>query len=90
MPDPDFDIGGKALLKRYNSVPAPDPDLEIRGRGGGGGGQEAVCKNTFSALGASVWSQNQEGGGGEDELPEPLPWIRHYILNRRNLRYPSN
>ena len=64
MPDPDFDIGGKALLKRYNSVPAPDPDLEIRGRGGGGWGQEAVCKNTFSALGASVWSQNQEGGGG--------------------------
>ena len=45
-PDPDFDIGGKALLKRYNSVPAPDLDLEISGggpqfglkikRGGGG------------------------------------------------------
>ena len=89
MPDPDFDIGGKALLKRYNSVPAPDPDLEIRGRGGGGGGKRGTAKILFLPLGPQFGLKIKKGGG-EDELPEPLPWIRHYILNRRNLRYPSN
>ena len=36
----------------------------------------------FSALWASVWSKNKEGGAGVP--PGPLPWIRHWlqILNQ--------
>ena len=45
----------------------PDPDLEVRGGGG------SLRKKIFSALQASVWSKNKEGGGP----PRSLPWIRH-------------
>ena len=55
----------------------PDPDLEIRGGRGGG----AVSENTFSALGASVWSKKYEwGGGGEDGPPGPLPGSATVII----------
>ena len=59
-----------------------DPDLQIRWRGGGGGGGrssrpldkgEAVSKNIFSVLRASVWSKNKgEGGPQAPSLDPPL------------------
>ena len=73
MPDPDFDIGGKALLKRYNSVPAPDPDLEIRGRGGGGGGKRRSAKILVLPLGPQFGLKIKEGGGGRTSYPSPFP-----------------
>ena len=51
----------------------PDPDLEIKGGGrlfrpldkrGGGGWGAPVSKKLFSALWASVWPKNKEGGPG--------------------------
>ena len=59
----------------------PDQDLEIREGGGGGGGRSP--KILFLPLGPLFLE-----GGGEDGLGSTLPWIRHYNLNRRNLRYP--
>ena len=54
------------------------------GGGGGGGGGHPDPKirrgrgrppeKFFSALRASFWSKNKGGGG--DESPGPLPWIR--------------
>ena len=56
-----------------------DPDLQIRGGRGGhphpeirGGWSQ---KKLFSALRASVWSNNKRGTGPST----PLPWIRHCI-----------
>ena len=52
--------------------------LQALGGGGGGGGGEAVFKKFFSALLASVWSENKvegEGGGG-------LPWICHWVFEQ--------
>ena len=46
------------------------PDPEIMGRGGG----EEGClspKKIFSALRASVWSNNKEGGRAPRPLPSP-------------------
>ena len=43
-------------------IAVADPDLQIRARAGG-----VVLKKFFSALRASVWSNNIGGG---------LPWIR--------------
>ena len=57
MPNPDLEITGGP----------GHPDPEIR-KGGGGG---TVSQIFFSALRASVWSKNKEGG------PGPLPWIHH-------------
>ena len=77
-PDPDFDIGGKALLKRYNSVPAPDLDLEISG----GGGKRRSAKILFLPLGPQFGLKIKRGGGGGGGV---LPWIRQCDLNLPNL-----
>ena len=61
----------------YISYALADPDLQIRWSGGGGGGRssrpldkgEAVSKNIFSVLRASVWSKNK----GEPGPPGPSP-----------------
>ena len=49
----------------------------LRWGGGGGGGWRRAqsLKNFFSALRASVWSKNKEGGRPP---PRPLAWIRHW------------
>ena len=48
----------------------PDPDLEIRGGRGGG----AVTENTFSALGATVWSKNMGGAPPSPKKYFFCPW----------------
>ena len=59
-------------MKLYKTV--ADPDLQIRGEPGhpdpeitGGGG--TVSKKIVSALWASVWSNNQRGGGAGAAAP---------------------
>ena len=56
--------------KIWYTLAVPDPDLEIRGWVGGGVGGGAVFEKFFSALRASVWSENKRGEGEG----EPGPW----------------
>ena len=66
---PSILLNGGCLLQ------VPDPNLEVRGGGGhpdpeiSGGGQ-SLKKIIFSALWASVWSENKGGGVG---WPGPSP-----------------
>ena len=58
----------------YISYALADPDLQIRWSGGGRSSRpldkgEAVSKNIFSVLRASVWSKNK----GEPGPPGPSP-----------------
>ena len=56
------------------------PDPEIMGRGGGGGGRGVpVSKTIFSALRASVWSNNKGGGGPPGPSP-PLDLPLHLSI----------
>ena len=71
-----------------------DPDLQIRGRGDhpdpeikGGGRGGGLKKKSFSALRASVWSENKGGGRAGPPVPHLDPplviadgRIRHFFL----------
>ena len=62
------------------------PDPEIMGRGGGGEGGEEGClppKKIFSALRASVWSNNR---GGRAPRPLPSPGSATAFVNRRYMK----
>ena len=63
VPDPDLEIRGGAPLSRL---------LDKKGKGVG-----RTAEELFSALRASVWSKN-DGAGGGDGPPGPLPWIPHW------------
>ena len=66
----------------------PDPDFEIRGEVGGGEASrpldkgEAVSKKLFSALRASVWSDNKGGGGGPGDPLDPSLSLTEKRLER--------
>ena len=57
------------------------PDPEIMGRGGGRGGEEGCLspKKIFSALRASVWSNNKAGSGPPGPSP-PLDLPLHLSI----------
>ena len=73
-------------------ITVPDPDHEKRGGGQGGGrhpdpqirGGPGLQKKFFSAFRSSDWSENKGGGLG---LPGTLPWIRHWIIIKQELRH---
>ena len=67
VPRGDFDglLGGAKEPRAPPLNPLPAPDLEIR--------WDPVSKKCFSALLASVWSENKGGA----RPPGPLPSIRH-------------
>ena len=65
------------------------PDPEIMGRGGGGGGGGYLSpKKIFSALRASVWSNNKEGGWAPRPLPSPGSATA--FVNRRYMKGVSS